>query len=219
MNMSNACSNDSQSNNPKHQYGRFGARRAFTLMELMVVVVIIGILAALATYSVNNYLQYVKISEPREIIGEIMSAQEALFDETSRYLDVTGGVSAATDFYPYDPNFDATVAIQWGAVDACTGNPLEGGPAVSCQQNFDTLGIFVNKPVLFRYGVTVVAAGNAPPLHSSIDADAFNPSDVVSARDGYVAIALGDLDGDSSKISAVVGSNLQAELYIEDAGQ
>ncbi|HXS17167.1 MAG TPA: prepilin-type N-terminal cleavage/methylation domain-containing protein, partial [Polyangiaceae bacterium] len=96
------------------------ARRAslgFTLMELMIVVVIMGVLASLAVYSLNGYLQRAKVSEAREVVGQIMAAQEAYFDEVGSYLDVTGGMND-DNFYPAG-NFDGRIMIQWGGVDAC----------------------------------------------------------------------------------------------------
>lgn len=192
-------------------------QRGFTLIELMIVVVIVGVLATLATYSVNNYLQTTKTAEAREVVGSIMAAQEAFFDETSRYLDVTGGVTD-NDFYP-DATFKGTTVVQWGSDDGCTGVDFGGGATPpTCAANFRTLGVFVNTPVRFRYASTVFAANAAPPLPSTY-VSGYNPDGVKGRRPGYVVVALSDLDGDGGERSAVVGSSLQAQIYGENLGE
>lgn len=183
--------------------------RGFTLIELMIVVVIIGVLASLATYSVNNYIQKSKTTEPREVVGQIMSAQEAYFDEVGSYLDVTGGV-ADDDYYP-DGTFDGRVRIQWGGADGCTHD------SETCMLRFKRLGVFVNQPVMFRYASTTFATGAMPPVPNSY-VNAYNPDNVTAPRAGYVVVALSDLDGDGSSRTAVVGSSLQAQLYLENVG-
>lgn len=183
--------------------------RAFTLIELMIVVVIIGVLASLATYSVNNYIQKSKTTEPREVVGQIMSAQEAYFDEVGSYLDVTGGV--ADDFYYPDGTFDGRVRIQWGGADGCKHE------SETCMLRFKRLGVFVNQPVMFRYASTTFATGAMPPVPTA-HVKAYNPDNVTAPRAGYVVVALSDLNGDGGTRTAVVGSSLQAQLYLENVG-
>jgi type IV pilus assembly protein PilA len=189
--------------------------RGFTLIELMIVVVIMGVLASLATYSVSNYIQKSKMTEAREVVGQIMSAQEAYFDEVGAYMDVTGTASADSGYYP-NGTFDGQTRIQWGGADSCA----TGGE--TCMLRFRRLGVFVNQPVMFRYASTTLATGANPQTKmpsSYVTSSAFNPGSVVAPRPGYVVVGLSDLNGDSAKRSAVVGTSLQAQLYIENPGE
>lgn len=191
--------------------------RGFTLIELMIVVVIMGVLATLAIYSVNNYLQYVKVSEAREVVGSIMAAQEGFYDETSGYLDVTGGVED-DNFYPTKSKlFDGRTVVQWGGAGSCQGVPFSGVTPVTCADNFNTLGVFVNKPVVFQFASTTFAATAVPPVHSWITGF----SAPAASRPGFVVIAMADLQpsGGDGVATAVVGTNMQSDLYIEDNGE
>ena len=185
--------------------------RGFTLIELMIVVVIMGVLASLAIYSVNNYIQKSKTTEPREVVGQIMSAQEAYFDEAGADLDVTGGVSDS-HFYP-NGTFDGRTRIQWGGVDGCT----HAASTETCMLRFKRLGVFVNQPVMFRYASTTFAAGVIPTVPTTY-VTGYNPDNVTAPRAGYVVVALSDLNGDGGSRTALVGSSLQAQLYLENVG-
>ena len=188
-------------------------RRGFTLIELTIVVVIIGILAALATYSVTQYIRYSKTAEAREIVGSIMAGQDAYHSEVGRYLDVTGGL-AAGNFYPVKADFNGSVAVMWGAADACVG---QGG--ATCLANFNSLGVNVNSAVLFRYASTTFPVG-ALPIEVDTRAPNYNPDGVTSPRAGYVVMAVSDLDGSADGNDTVlVGSNLNARIHIENSGQ
>jgi type IV pilus assembly protein PilA len=187
--------------------------RGFTLIELMIVVVIIGVLATLAVYGLSSYIQKSKLAEAREVVGGIMAAQEAYFDEVGAFLDVTGSPAADANYYP-NGNFDGKKRIQWGADDGCTVG------SETCQRRFSRLGVYVNSPVIFRYSSTVLPTGINPNtlMPSHVSTGAFNPSAVTAPRNGYVVVAMTDLDGNTSDRSVVVGSSLQAQLYIENAG-
>ncbi len=188
--------------------------RGFTLIELMIVVVIIGVLASLAIYAVKNYIQKSKMGEAREVVGNIMAAQEAYFDEVGSYMDVTGGTALDANYYP-NANFDGRVRIQWGGDDGCE---VGGEP---CNLRFRRLAVFVNQPVMFRYASTTMATGDNPNTYTPathVTDSVFNPDNVTAPRDGYIVVAMSDLDGDGTSRSALVGTSLQAQLYVEDAG-
>lgn len=188
---------------------RQSSARGFTLIELMVVVLIISVLATLGVYSLRAYMRRSKVSEAREIVGQIMSAQEAYFDEVGSYLDVTGGV-ADEDFYPAG-TFNGRTLIQWGGADACSHD------SETCAARFARLGITVNSPVRFRYAATTMAVGAAPPVPNTyVSSNLFNPSNVTAPRPGYSIVALSDLTGGGTDRTAVVGTSLQAQLYIEE---
>jgi prepilin-type N-terminal cleavage/methylation domain-containing protein len=187
-----------------------GQVRGFTLVELMIVVVIIGILSALGVYGMSTYLNYSKTGEAREIIGSILAGQEAYFDETSRYLDTTGGL-AVDNFYPIS-DFNGEVLTMWGGVDACTG-----GNGEKCEANFRTLGVNASAPVRFGYANTLFAAG-ATVDGGSWDDGSFNPSNVQAPRDGHIVVAVSDLVPGGAR-SVLIASSMQASIHGQDLGE
>lgn len=195
----------------RHRRGACPHSRGFTLIELMIVVVILGVLATLAVYSVYRYVQRSKTAEAREIVGQIMAAQESYFDEVGAYMDVTGGVEADSNYYPAG-GFNGREVIQWGANDGCNNG------ATPCGEAFKRLGVYVANPVMFRYAATDVASGVAPPTPTGRGAG-FNPSAVTMPRPGYVVSAMSDLDNDGGERTVVLGSSLQAQLFIENPGE
>jgi prepilin-type N-terminal cleavage/methylation domain-containing protein len=191
--------------------------RGFTLVELMIAVVIIGVLASLTIYGVRNSILNSKTSEAGVVIGDVMARQEQFLLETHRYLNVTGDVTGDDDYYP-EGGFDGRQMIQWGADGGCQGLAYDGTTAVSCVDGFRALGVNVSNPVRFRYAVTTFDAGGVPPVPSS-HVTGFNVNNVTSPKDGYVVVALSDLDGDGDQRTAVVGSSMRANLYMENQGE
>ncbi len=179
-------------------------------MELMIVVVIIGVLASIAVYSLSAYLQRSKVAEAREVVGQIMSAQEAYFDEVGSYMDVTGGMGD-DNFYPAG-TFDGRTMIQWGGDDACSFQ------SEACALRFARLGISVGTPVRFRYAATTMAAGEEPPIPTAhVSTSDFNPGGVTAPRAGYSVVALSDLSP-GGEMTSVIGTSLQAQLYVGNSG-
>ena len=58
-------------------------QRGFTLMELMVVIVIVAILAAVAVPLYVNYVKDAQRTEAKGAIGEIISAEQLFFQNTT----------------------------------------------------------------------------------------------------------------------------------------
>lgn len=174
----------------------------FTLVELMIIVTIVGVLGALATYGVRNYIQQSKTSETFAVINAIRAAEEAYFQDTFQYLDVSQG-----DFNKLHPSTTPGAFKRNWAGDGDT-------PAVS--SNFRELGVQVDGPVYFSYGVVAGRAGAAWPAPPTARRDFNFPE--ASPDPFYIVLAKGDVDGDGRFIYVLTHS-LTNELYIEDEGK
>lgn len=187
------------------------ASRGYTLIELFAVVTIVGVLSAIAIYGVTRYLRYAKSAEASEILGSIRAGEEAYFEETFRYLDVTG-----SDFYPAPVSLSGQTKVQWGAPSAT------GGGCAGCRDRFLTLGVTVNQPVVFRFSVRTGASGTNPGglVLSPAKLDGAPFAAVASApQDYFVAVAASDLNPSSEQVSLAIASSFQAEMYTEDLGE
>ena len=167
------------------------------MVELMVVVVIIGILATIASVSVKKYVASSKTSEAIHMIGAIKAAQEAYKDETFTYLNVSPGLSAASDFYPNNPSPGQK---KMNFAGAGTG-----------QAAWETLGVHEDAPVLFVYACTAGAAGSKPTDAGS-DITVTNWPSAVSTKPWYVVKARGDLDGDGVN-TVFLSSSFAGEVF------
>jgi type IV pilus assembly protein PilA len=166
---------------PSLVQARRSAQRGLTLVELMIVVAMIGILATIASVSVKKYVASSKTSEAIHMINAIKAAQETYKDETFTYLNVSPGLSAASDFYPNNPspgqkkmNFAGSGAGQAG---------------------WETLNVHEDAPVLFVYASTAGAAGTKPSATGS-DITVTNWPSAAATKPWYVVKARADLDGD-----------------------
>lgn len=171
----------------------------FTLVELMIIVTIIGVLGALATYGVRSYIQQSKTSETFAVINAIRAAEEAYFQDTFQYLDVSQG-----DFDKLHPSTTPGAFKRNWAGDGDT-------PAVSA--NFRELGVQIDGPVYFSYGVVAGRAGEAWSAPPTVRKDFNFPE--ASPDPFYIVIAKGDVDGDG-KFTYVLTHSLTNEVYIED---
>jgi len=166
-------------------------QRGLTMVELMIVIAIIGILAAIASVSVKKYVASSKTSEAIHMIGAIKTAQEGYKSETFNYLNVSPGLSAASDFYPNNPspgqkkmNFAGTGAGQTG---------------------WEALGVHEDAPVLFVYACTAGAAA-AKPTATGNDITVTNWPSAALGKPWYVVKARADLDGDGVNTVFITGS-------------
>lgn len=179
-----------------------GGRRGFTLVELAIVVVIVGIMATLATYGVTKYIRNSKTAEAVQMIGSIKAGQEAFFDETFRYYDVSGSL-ADDSLYP-DVADAGQVKVQWGGDDEAV--------------RWATIGVAPAAPVLFRYGTI---AGHGTPGDDDLEEPGlvYNLDVVADDSHWYLVKAVGDLDGDGEARSAFVGSSFTSEIHSHNAGE
>jgi prepilin-type N-terminal cleavage/methylation domain-containing protein len=166
----------------------------FTLVELMIVVAIVGVLATLATYGVRKYVLEAKKAEASSMLVQIRAAEEAYKDETFQYLGLT-------DFTVWHPtNTPDNGKRGW-----------ESGTTTMGTNVFRPLGVLPDGPVLYSYAVvagTVDTAIPAIPLRRTVTIP-------TPTAPFYIAMAMGDLDGNGSFTYAFTHSD-STEVFIED---
>jgi len=189
-------------------------RRGFTLVEMLVVVVLVGVLATLAVFGVRKYILAAKSSEAVSMMTSIKASEEAFKGETFTYLDVSGSFATGNYYPTITPT--GNKKTQWGGTPA--------GVSATVAQNFRTLGVAPDAPVMFGYAVVACGPGGActdfPTLPTSKTNAQFNlPS--AANRWGYVAVARCDVnnDGSTGKQTIVVSHSYSNEVYVENEGE
>jgi prepilin-type N-terminal cleavage/methylation domain-containing protein len=170
----------------------------FTLVEMMIVVVIFGILASLAVVGMRKYIQHSKTAEAPQMIGAIKAGQEAYFDETFRYLDVSGG--DLDNRYPLDASWD--MKVQWGGGDA------------TLRDGFATLGVSSAQAVQYRYSTAAGGPGDSPSFGAGVTAAEYNFPSSTTVQ-WYVVKAIADLDQDGT-YGVYLGSNFSNLIYAKN---
>lgn len=164
----------------RRRHAALGRARGFTLIEVMIVVVIIGVMATLATFGVRRYIRSAKTAEAVQIIGSIKAGQEAYFDETFRYADISGG--DLDDAYP-DVS-DLSVKVQWD-------------PGSDKGKLFASIGVYPAAAVQYRYSTIAGPPSASAPDYGDGGVTATEYPFTPPAAPWYVVKALGDLDGNS----------------------
>jgi type IV pilus assembly protein PilA len=175
--------------------------QGFTLVELMIVVAIVGVLATLAVYGINKYVRSSKASEATEMLAAIRVAEDLYRQETFVYLDVSGTLSK---LHPTSSPDNTKRDFAGNGDDAAVAG------------RFRELGVSTSGPVYFSYGVVAGRPGTAFPAVPTTKKDFNFPTS--PADPFFVAVAVGDLDGDGER-SYFLTHSLTSEIYVENEGE
>jgi prepilin-type N-terminal cleavage/methylation domain-containing protein len=150
------------------------ARRAgFTLVELMIVVTILGILAAVAVPSYISYVYKSKTAEAVGFLGEIKARQESYRSDFGQYVDIAA----------YMPSATPTRVMQvWPADVGDTWRALGAVPP--------------GRQTYFCYRTVAGLPGTTPADSVIGSARGYGNTDF-----WFVSQALGDLDGDGTRVT------------------
>jgi prepilin-type N-terminal cleavage/methylation domain-containing protein len=148
-------------------------RAGFTLVELMIVVTILGILAAVAVPSYISYVYKSKTAEAVGFLGEIKARQESYRSDFGQYVDISTYMPSATPTRIMQA-WPADVGDSWRALGA----------------------VPPGRQTYFSYR-TVAGLPGTTPAATAIGGDrGYGDTDF-----WFISQALGDLDGDGTRVT------------------
>jgi prepilin-type N-terminal cleavage/methylation domain-containing protein len=155
------------------------ARAGFTLVELMIVVAILGILAAVSLPSLSSYIYKSKAVEATGFLNEMKSRQESYRADFGQYCDVSGGPDNLF------PSATPRSTVQdWP-------NPIPPP-----NDTWTQLGVVPpGRKSLFVYSMVAGVPPAVPSAAGFSSNRGFNGTDF-----WFIATALGDLDGDGTRV-------------------
>jgi type IV pilus assembly protein PilA len=185
-----------------------------TLVEISLVIVIVSILAVLAVVGYRRYRAHARLSEATNMMAAIQAAQHEFKSERGVFANVSQDLDS---LYPNaNPGPHRT---QWG------------GPCNNCANGdvyaWMKLKIHAPGPVMFGYATTSGIGGqpmvsppsNVGPGNAPIDqAISDLPEKIGATEPFYVAIAVGDTDGNGVRC-AVLGTSHTNQLVITNEGE
>ena len=182
--------------------------RGFTLIELAIVVVIVGVVATLAFVAYHRYVRSSRVTEAKDMVGNIRTAEEAFAAENSGYLDVTGCLGAGCTYPLQHPSNSKT---GWGGACGWCKNPATG---------WNALTVTPNGPVMFGYSVI---ADQAQPPSARVPALTVNgqPLDISAMNNGapwYFIEADANISGDGVSFTHVYGMSGTNVIYVDGDG-
>jgi prepilin-type N-terminal cleavage/methylation domain-containing protein len=170
---------------------RLRAREGYTIIELMIVVAIVGILAAVAIPAFNGYKMQARAAEASAFLSEIAQRQEAYRSEHGTYCNVGGAANGV----PMPATLPAPgQPVFW---------PVDGALGAWAQ-----LGAYPDGPTYFQYSTWAGLPNQAPT-----DLYPANYNDF-----WFVASAIADLDGNSTRIQFVTGAGANRVICVSDPG-
>ena len=203
---------------------RFRAR-GFTLAELMIVVAIVGILAALGLYGFRKYLSSANSGEAKSMLASMKIAQESYRSENLTYAGCDGTAGGA----PKASTGADDIATGWlypRELADINDRKIQWGGASNVGACFNAIGFRSTGAVRFSYGVrsglpgaSVTHGGTLAPTDAAFASNAGMNIGVVTPNEPwYIAIAVGNLDNDSS-YSLMTTTSQANEVQVGDEGE
>lgn len=155
-------------------------RAGFTLVELMIVVAILGILAAVSLPALRSYIYKSKAVEATGFLNEIKARQESYRADFGQYCDVS--VTPGNLFPSPTPLSSPQV---WPT------------PIPAPNNTWTQLGaIPPGRRSLFVYSTVAGIPGTVPSAAGFTDNRGYNGADF-----WFISTAVGDLDGDGTRVT------------------